>query len=74
MLDKNYYPTFPTSIQFEGTTIGFNSGLCTTPEGQFTIGTGSTISGISSLHLIFHKGFLVLVSSVKDFNTNYYWY
>lgn len=74
MLDENHYSTFPTSIQFDGVKINFNSGLCTTPEGQYTIGTGSTISGISSLHLIFHKGFLVRVSSVKDYNTNYYWY
>jgi hypothetical protein len=65
---------YPTSIDFGGTTITFSSGYCTTSEGQFTISTGSSISGVSSLHLIFHKGYLVKVSSVKDYNSTYYWF
>lgn len=65
---------YPTSIDFGGTTITFSSGYCTTPEGQFTISIGSAISGVSSLHLIFHKGYLVKVSSVKDYNSTYYWF
>ena len=65
---------YPTSIDFGGTTITFYSGYCTTPEGQFTISIGSAISGVSSLHLIFHKGYLVKVNSVKDYNSTYYWF
>ena len=65
---------YPTSIDFGGTIITFSSGYCTTPEGQFTISIGSAISGVSSLHLIFHKGYLVKVSSVKDYNSTYYWF
>ena len=66
--------SYPISVDFGGTTITFSAGLCTSPEGQYTINTGSYISGVSELHLIFHKGFLVKVSSVKDYNTTYYWY
>lgn len=66
--------SYPTSINFGGTTINFNAGLCTNPEGQYTIGTGSEIAGITELHLIFHEGFLTKISSVKDYNTTYYWY
>ena len=65
---------YPTSINFGGTTINFSSGYCTTSEGQFTISTGSAISDVSELHLIFHKGYLVKVSSVKDYNSTYYWF
>ena len=65
---------YPTSINFGGTTINFSSGYCTTQEGQFTISTGSAISDVSELHLIFHKGYLVKVSSVKDYNSTYYWF
>jgi len=65
---------YPASINFGGTTINFSSGYCTTPEGQFTISTGSAISDVSELHLIFHKGYLVKVSSVKDYNSTYYWF
>lgn len=66
--------SYPTSINFGGVTISFHAGLCTSPEGQYSINTGSYISGVTSLHLIFHKGYLVKVSSVKDYNTTYYWY
>jgi hypothetical protein len=66
--------SYPTSIDFGGTTINFNAGLCTVPEGQYTIGTGSAIEGISELHLIFHEGYLTKISSVKDYNSTYYWY
>ena len=66
--------SYPTSINFGGTTINFNAGLCTTPEGQFTIDIGSNISGVTSLHLVFHEGFLTKISSVKDYNSTYYWY
>jgi hypothetical protein len=65
---------YPTSINFGGTTIAFMKGYCTIPEGQYTISTGSAISGVSELHLIFHKGYLVKVSSVKDYNSTYYWF
>ena len=66
--------SYPTSIDFGGTTINFNAGLCTVPEGQYTIETGSAIEGISQLHLIFHEGYLTKISSVKDYNSTYYWY
>ena len=66
--------SYPTSINFGGTIINFNAGLCTTPEGQFTIDIGSNISGVTSLHLVFHEGFLTKISSVKDYNSTYYWY
>ena len=66
--------TYPTSINFGGTNITFLKGYCTESEGQYTISTGSAISGVSKLHLIFHKGYLVKVSSVKDYNSNYYWF
>jgi hypothetical protein len=66
--------SYPTSINFGGTTINFNAGLCTEPEGQYTIGTEGVIEGVSQLHLIFHEGFLTKISSIKDYNTSYYWY
>ena len=66
--------SYPTSIDFGGTIINFNAGLCTTPEGQFTIDIGSNISGVTSLHLVFHEGFLTKINSVKDYNSTYYWY
>ena len=66
--------SYPQSINFGGTVINFTAGLCSEPEGQYTINTGETIDGISSLHLIFHEGFLTKISSVKDYNTTYYWY
>lgn len=66
--------TYPTSINFGGTTITFSSGYCTNQEGQYTINTGEAISGVTQLHLIFHKGYLVKVSSVKDYNSTYYWF
>ena len=65
---------YPTSINFGGTTITFLRGYCTEPEGQYTISTGEAISGVTELHLIFHKGYLVKVSSVKDYNSTYYWF
>jgi len=66
--------SYPTSIDFNGTEINFSAGLCTTLEGQYTISTGNEIEGITQLHLIFHEGYLTKISSIKNYNTTYYWY
>jgi hypothetical protein len=67
--------SYPTSLSFAGgTTINFNAGLCTEPEGQYTIETREAIEGVSELHLLFHEGYLTKISSVKDYNSTYYWY
>ena len=67
--------SYPTSVTFLGNvTINFNAGLCTEPEGQYTIETGNTIDGITELHLLFHEGYLIRISSIKDYNSQYYWY
>ena len=66
--------SYPTSVDFHGTVINFSAGLCTQPEGQFTINISGEIQDITHLHLIFHEGFLTKVSSIKDYNTTYYWF